>query len=303
MTSESDSVAPAAAQPAAAGAAEAPKEPKKESWWSFLRFLLLLFLGMVLLRSCIVAPFSIPSASMLPSLMTGDYLFVAKWPYGYSRYSFPFGIVNFDGRVMGGAPERGDIVVFRHPGPDNQDWVKRVIGLPGDQVEIRAGVPVINGQPVQRERIADFLVPVSKNSPCQPAGPATRSVTAENGQSACSYPRFRETLPGGRSYEVLDQIEDVASRRNVDDRTPAGADNVAPFRVPEGHVFAMGDNRDDSMDGRFPIAAGGVGMLPIENIQGRALINFFSTDGSAEWLLPWTWFSAARWDRIGQTYP
>ena len=304
MASESDSPAPAAAQAPGAEAAQAPPEPKKESWWSFIRFLLLLFLAMVVLRSCIVAPFSIPSGSMLPSLMTGDYLFVSKWPYGYSRYSFPFGIVNFDGRIMGSVPERGDIVVFRHPGPDNQDWVKRVIGLPGDQIEIRGGQPIINGQPVQRERIADFVLPVSENSPCQPeSGFARRAITSEDGAPACAYPRFRETLPGGRSYEVLDQVEDLTSRRNVDDRTQAGADNVAPFKVPEGHVFAMGDNRDDSMDGRFPIAAGGVGMLPIENIQGRALINFFSTDGSAEWLLPWTWFSAARWSRIGQTYP
>jgi signal peptidase I len=171
-------------------------------------------------------------------------------------------------------------------------------------VEIRGGVPIINGQPVQRERIADFLVPVSPNSPCQPQpGSATRTITAGGGGQACSYPRFRETLPGGRTYEVLDQVEDTVSRRSVGDQTQFGADNVSPFRVPEGHVFVMGDNRDDSMDGRFPISANGVGMLPIENIQGRALISFFSTDGSAEWLLPWTWFSAARWDRIGQTYP
>ena len=306
MTSDSESAAPAPepGKPAAAGTAPVPEEPKKESWWSFARFLLLLFLGMLILRSCILAPFSIPSGSMMPTLLTGDYLFVSKWSYGYSRYSFPFGIINFEGRVMGGVPERGDIVVFRHPGPGDQDWVKRVIGLPGDQIEIRGGVPVVNGQPVQRERIADFVLPVSENSPCQPGpGLVTRRITTQDGQAACSYPRFRETLPGGRSYEVLDQIQDVASRRNVDDLTPAGADNVAPFKVPEGHVFAMGDNRDDSMDGRFPMSVGGVGMLPIENIQGRAFISFFSTDGSAEWLLPWTWFSAARWSRIGQTYP
>lgn len=301
MASESETAA--AASGAKAEPAKAPKEPKKESWWSFARFLLLLFAAMFVLRSCIAAPFSIPSGSMLPTLMTGDYLFVAKWPYGYSRYSFPFGIVNFDGRVMGSTPERGDIVVFRHPGPGDQDWVKRVIGLPGDQVEIRGGAPVINGQPVQRERIADFVLPVSENSPCEPRGPASRPITTPDGEQACSFPRFRETLPGGRSYEVLDQVQDNVSRRNVGDQMQSGADNVAAFRVPEGHVFAMGDNRDDSMDGRFPMSVGGVGMLPIEYIQGRALINFFSTDGSAEWLLPWTWFTAARWDRIGQTYP
>jgi signal peptidase I len=308
MSSDSESGVPApGAEPAA--------EPKKESWWSFLRFLLILFLATLVMRSCIAAPFSIPSASMLPSLMVGDYLFVSKWPYGYSRHSFPGGIVNFDGRIMENLPDRGDIVVFRHPGPNNEDWVKRVIGLPGDQIEVRGGELILNNQPVPRERIADFVQPVTENmtdkepnDPCGLRGPDARETRDDEGNRICVYARYRETLPGGRSYEVLDQIRDVENRRSVGDPSPIGADNVAPFRVPEGHVFVMGDNRDDSLDGRFPVSTdpsrpGGVGMLPLENLQGRALISFFSTDGSAEWLLPWTWFTAARGSRIGMTYP
>ena len=285
MASDSDS---------SAAAAEAPpkKEQEKESIWSFLRFVLILGIVTLLVRSLLFAPFSIPSGSMLPNLMIGDYLFVSKWPYGYSRYSFPFGMINFNGRLWGSLPERGDIAVFRYPGPGDQDFVKRVIGLPGDRIEMRGGTLTINGQQVQRQPAGDFIVPVSENSPCDPyEGSAARRITADDGTPACAYPLVRETLPGGRSFNTIDQV-------------PAGpGDNVAPFTVAEGHLFVMGDNRDDSLDGRFPVAVGGVGQLPIENLEGRALISFWSTDGSAEWLLPWTWFTAARFDRIGQTYP
>jgi signal peptidase I len=284
-----------------AAAAEAPPE-KKETAWSFLRFLLVLFLITVAVRSLLVAPFSIPSGSMLPNLWIGDYLFVSKWSYGYSRYSFPFGIASFDGRIMGSSPERGDIVVFRYPGERNEDLVKRVIGVAGDTVELRAGEIILNGQPIPRERIADLVVPLSENSPCR-AGAETRRIVQPDGTQVCAYPRYRETLPGGRSFEVLDQVRDTSSRRQIGDTSQGGADNVAPFQVPAGNVFVMGDNRDDSLDGRFPTVTGGVGMLPIDYVQGRALVSFFSTDGSAQWLLPWTWFSAARWDRIGVTYP
>jgi signal peptidase I len=289
-----------------------PAEPKKESWWSFLRFLLILFAATLVLRSCVVAPFSIPSGSMLPNLVIGDHLFVSKWSYGYSRHSFPFGIISFEGRVLGGLPERGDIVVFRHP-TTGDDWVKRVIGLPGDRIAVRDSVLILNGQPVGRERIADFVVAVSPNSPCQPRGGETRAMTDENGRQACSYPRYRETLPTGRSYEIIDQIQATQERcAGLGAIDPCAADNFAEIIVPEGQVFVMGDNRDDSLDSRFPPVIrdpdgrerdGGVGLLPIENIQGRALISFFSTDGSAEWLLPWTWFTAARWSRFGMTYP
>ncbi|WP_243406056.1 signal peptidase I [Sphingosinicella sp. YJ22] len=293
MASESDKAAPAAEQAPVPSAAETPPEKQeKESIWSFLRFLLILGVVTLLVRSLLFAPFSIPSGSMLPNLMIGDYLFVSKWPYGYSRYSFPFGIAQFDGRIMSSLPERGDIAVFRYPGPRNEDFVKRVIGLPGDTIEVRGGATILNGQPVQRQAAGQFVVPVSENSPCSPyPGSAARLIAQPDGTPACSYPLVRETLPGGRSFDTIDQF-------------PASeGDNVAQFTVPEGHVFVMGDNRDDSLDGRFPVARGGVGLLPLENLQGRALISFWSTDGSAAWLLPWTWFSAARWSRIGMTYP
>jgi signal peptidase I len=244
----------------------------------------------LLLRSCIAAPFSIPSSSMLPRLLVGDYLFVNKWAYGYSRYSFPFGILTFQGRVLGGTPGRGEIVVFRYPGARNEDLVKRVIGLPGDTVEVRDGIVILNGRPLPRQRIADFALPISPNSPCHGRMEgAVRQAADENGNPVCLFPRFRETLPEGGSYDVLDQV------LNGD------TDSYGPITVPAGQVFVMGDNRDDSSDSRVPVARGGVGLLPIDNIIGRVMISFWSTDGSAEWVMPWTWFTAARWDRIGRT--
>jgi len=279
---------PHAADAPAAKPAKAMKPVKKESWWETVKFVLTVFLGALIIRTFIVAPFSIPSGSMVPRLLIGDYLFVSKWSYGYSRYSLPFGLGSFDGRFFGGVPERGDVVVFRYPG-SNDDWVKRVIGLPGDTVEVRDGQVILNGQPVQRHRIADLQVPISPNSPCDRArGDRIAPAQADNGTD-CAYPRFRETLPGGRSYDVLDQISN------------AGPDNFAAVRVPEGHLFVMGDNRDNSADSRVALEDEGVGMLPIDNVLGRVLVTFFSTDGSASWIKPWTWFSAARWDRIGQT--
>ena len=268
---------------------KAAPEARKESWWSLARFLLLLFVAALVLRTFIIAPFSIPSGSMLPRLMVGDYLFISKWSYGYSHYSFPFGILNFQGRLFGGLPDRGDVVVFHYPGPGEEDYVKRVIGLPGDTVEVRQGVVVLNGRPLPRERIADVAIPVSPNSPCHGVVyGAVREVAADGGM-ACAIPRFRETLPDGTSYDVLDQVEN------------GPGDNFGPIVVPDGQLFVMGDNRDDSLDSRFPTARHGVGLLPVENLLGRVLVCFWSTDGSAEWIKPWTWFTAARWSRIGRT--
>ena len=292
MESETPPDAPVA-RPAAA--AETPADEvaapvrKKEGWGDTLRFFLILFVAAVAIRSLLFAPFSIPSGSMLPNLMIGDYLFVSKWPYGFSRYSFPFGVASFDGRIWSALPERGDIVVFRYPGNMDEDYVKRVIGLPGDRIEVRGGVVILNGRPVPRQRIADFVIPVSPNSPCE-AQDAIQEVSGTHGERLCSFPRYRETLPGGRSYEVLDQSSDLI------------VDDFGPIVVPEGHLFVMGDNRDNSADSRVPVEDRGVGLLPIENVLGPAAVAFWSTDGSAEWLKPWTWFSAARWDRMGHTW-
>jgi signal peptidase I len=277
------------AQPSPAAAADAPSKPR-ESWWETVRFLLYIFVAALLLRTFVVAPFSIPSGSMLPNLLIGDYLFISKWSYGYSRHSLPFGIGGFAGRVPAGLPERGDVVVFRYPGPQNEDYVKRVIGLPGDTIEVRDGVVILNGVAVERQRIADFAMTVSPNSPCRGAPESVRRVPGEDGGQLCLYPRYRETLPGGRSYDVLDQIPD------------AEADTFGPVTVPPDHLFVMGDNRDDSQDSRFSVEREGVGLLPVENLLGEALVGFWSTDGSAEWVKPWTWVSAARWGRIGGTW-
>ena len=272
------------------GAQPAAASKKKGGLGETTRFLLFLFLAALIIRSFIFAPFVIPSGSMLPRLMIGDYLFVGKWPYGYSRYSPPIEVPGWKGRLPDWSPDRGDVVVFRYPGGGNDDYIKRVIGLPGDRVQVRGGALWINGKPVNRVRIADYLMPLSPNSPCRAVDPdAAREVEDEYGQVYCAYDRYRETLPGGRSYNVLDQID-------------GPADDTPVFVVPANHYFVMGDNRDDSEDSRFARAVGGVGFLPEDYLIGEALVTFFSTDGSAEWLKPWTWFSAARWDRIGETF-
>ncbi|MDB5717479.1 MAG: signal peptidase [Sphingomonas bacterium] len=252
------------------------------------RFLLLIVLAALLLRSFIVAPFSIPSESMLPELEVGDYLIVAKWPYGWSRYSLPLSIPAFRGRILGAAPARGDVVVFKNPGNVRTDYIKRVIGLPGDRVAVRGGRLVLNGSIVPRVRVADLLVPVSPNSPCRPApGLAVTLERDEEAGAICRYPRYRETLAGGREYDVID-LGHVA------------ADDTREFRVPAGHYFMLGDNRDRSADSRFPAAAdGGTGFVPAENLVGRAASLVFSTDGTAAWTKPWTWWNATRRDRIG----
>ena len=267
---------------------EAAGRPK-ESLWGFGRFILIVVILAWVLRSFIVAPFSIPSGSMLPTLYTGDYLVVAKWPYGYSRYSFPLQFPPLTGRPFGNLPARGDVVVFRHPG-ENSDLIKRVIGLPGDTVAVRAGRLFLNGHAVKREKLPAYQMRVSANSPCKVVPPATPFVASVGDRAYCVIPAYRETLRGGPSYTVLDQVDD------------GFADNFPETRVPAGHVFLMGDNRDDSLDSRFSPVEGGIGMVPVENLIGRATVTFWSTDGSASYWLPWTWFSALRLDRIGNRY-
>lgn len=261
---------------------------KKSELGSTLRSLAIFAIAAWALRSLVVAPFSIPSGSMLPAMYIGDYLFVHKWPYGYSRFSFPLQIPAFDGRIFSDVPDRGDIVVFRPTGQEDTDFIKRVIGLPGDTVAVQGGTVILNGRPLQRQSEGMVAIPVSANSPCRVvdgAAPMVRAAT--EGGSECLYPAYRETLPEGPSYLTIDQVD-----------TPR-SDDVAPTAVPAGHLFLMGDNRDDSLDSRYSPYEGGAGLVPLDHVVGRASARFWSTDGSAEWLKPWTWFSALRGDRIG----
>lgn len=267
--------------------AELETDKKGMPLWKFLA---LLAAFAWVLRSFIVAPFMIPSGSMMPTMLVGDYLFVSKWPYGYSKWSFPLQIPSFEGRILESMPERGDIVVFQSPDASKEIVVKRVIGLPGDEIEMRSGHVVLNGTPLPKERMRDFGLQISQNSPCNVAAGARPFIEPDGeGGEICRYPAYRETLPSGRSYTVLDQVDGYA-------------DALGPFTVPEGHLFMLGDNRDASGDSRFSISDGGVGYLPMENVIGRAEMNFWSTDGSASYFLPWTWFTALRGSRVGVTY-
>lgn len=283
----------ASANPAEGSPAQAAPRAG-ESWGDFAWFVAKLALAALAFRVFLFSPFSIPSESMLPRLMIGDYLVAAKWPYGYSRHSFPFGAPLVPGRVLADQPERGDVVIFKHP-VDGSDYIKRAMGLPGDTVEMRGGVFVLNGAAVPKQRIADFVQPVDPNliaaaraarrtAPCAWGGIEEASPA---GGRQCRYARYRETLPGGRSYDVLDF-------------GPMPQDNWGPKVVPDGMLFVMGDNRDNSQDSRFPAEPRrGVGWVPQANLVGRASGLMWSTDGGAEWAKPWTWFTAARWQRIG----
>jgi signal peptidase I len=222
----------------------------------------------MVIRTFAYEPFNIPSRSMVPTLLVGDFLFVSKLSYGYSRHSMPFSPGLFDGRVFETRPERGDVAVFKTPADNSTDYIKRVIGLPGDRVQMRKGALFINDKPVDRERVEDF-----------------EYVDATGRLSFV--PQYRETLPNGRSYMTLD------ARPNF------FHDDTGVFTVPEGHYFMMGDNRDNSSDSRMPVRRGGVGMVPAENLVGRADVLFFSIDTDFSWWEVWKIVTNVRYGRLG----
>ncbi len=247
------------------------KNAERGGFMDTLRVIIHALIIAFLIRIFLYQPFNIPSGSMIPTLLVGDYLFVSKLSYGYSKYSFPGGFDLFDGRVFASKPERGDVAVFKLPRDNSTDYIKRVIGLPGDRIQMIGGVLNINGEPVKRERIEDF---VGDGGACN-----ARS------QSEIRVPRYVETLPNSVRYETLDCTEG------------SSGDDTDIFVVPDAHYFMMGDNRDNSTDSRFGIY-GGVGFVPFENFVGRADILFFSIDEHASLFAPWRWLFEIRWQRF-----
>ena len=261
---------------------------------SFLAFLVKLVIVVAIIRIFFVSSFNIPSESMQPRLLIGDYLFANRAAYGWSRHSLPFSPALPAGRVLGSLPDRGDVVIFRAPPTARQDYIKRVIGLPGDRIQVVDGIVFVNERAIPRRRIADLVIPVTANMrAADPSNPCFREVFEQRRGgiiASCRYPQYRETLPGGRSYNVLDLIT-------------GDADTTGVYEVPAGHLFLMGDNRDRSYDSRFPaIEGGGIGIVPLDNVIGEAWFTMFSTDGSASWYNPLSWFTAARWNRVGEGF-
>jgi signal peptidase I len=228
-------------------------------------------------RTLFFQPFWIPSGSMKDTLLIGDFLFVNKMAYGYSRYSCPFSMCPITGRILASEPERGDVVVFRHP-VNGSDFIKRLIGLPGDTVQLRQGQIILNGQPIPQTPAGQFEETYTRQGPMGHMPRCENSAGAVGVGANCTKSRFTETLPGGRSFDVL----------NID--TNGFADNTDVFTVPPGQYFFMGDNRDNSQDSRYGQAVGGVGFVPGANLIGRADRIMFSSAGSSLFYI-WTWRS------------
>ena len=239
---------------------------KSGGWLDNIKTIVYAGLIAVAIRTIAFEPFNIPSGSMIPTLLVGDYLFVSKYSYGYSRYSIPFSPDLFSGRIFGALPKRGDVVVFKNEHDDYADYIKRIVGLPGDHIQVKAGILYVNGQPTGRRPIGDIL------------------ATDENDHSILEK-EYSETLPGNYTHLIAKMGDD-------------GFQNNTPeYVVPDGNLFAMGDNRDNSLDSRF-MDGRGVGFLPVENLVGRAEFLFFSIDASAPWWQIWQWPFEIRWNRI-----
>ncbi|ULR46641.1 signal peptidase I [Rhizobium sp. K102] len=237
-------------------------QTKPNALWENIKVIIQALILAMLIRTVLFQPFTIPSGSMMPTLLVGDYIFVNKFAYGYSKYSLPFSPDIFSGRLFGSDPKRGDIVVFRFPPNPDIDYIKRCIGLPGDRIQVTDGVLYVNGKPVPK--VAD--------------GSFTSDYKLDPGEDV---PVFRETLDNGKTFDTLDQSP--VSR----------GDNTREFIVPEGHYFMMGDNRDNSLDSRFD-----VGFVPAENLVGRASVIFFSLGNDTSFREIWKWPTNMRWDRL-----
>ena len=261
---------------------------KGTDWWGEIKGIFWLVLAVLAFHSFIAKPFYIPSESMMPTLIKGDRLVVTKYPYGWSYVSPSFHVLPFiKGRLFGRYPERGDVVIAKPPSEDS-DYIKRVIGLPGDTIEMRRSVLFLNGQEVKRTPAGTTLIPIDANVPCDRGLEAGHDVTTADGRF-CELPVVRETLPGGRSYETIDMGYQQGT-----------ADDYGPIKVPDGTVFLMGDNRDESADSRYSSLENGLnGPVAIENLGGRAEFITFSLDGTSDWWNPLSWVTAMRGGRAG----
>jgi signal peptidase I len=272
-----------------------PAAKKGTDWAAEAKGIFWLILAVLGFHSFIAKPFYIPSESMMPGLLVGDRLVVTKYPYGYSFVTPTFHLLPFmEGRLFGRMPERGDVVIVTPPGTET-DYIKRVIGLPGDRVAVRGGVVYLNGAAIPRQAMGDRDIPVDANTRCDPDQYDGALVRHGDGRMFCRVPIYRETLPGGRSYDTIDM--GVGFSRG---------DDYPEIRVPRDRVFLMGDNRDNSADSRYPLLSadgkpeGLGGPVPWENIGGRAEFITFSLDGSASWN-PLSWARSFRSGRAGSS--
>ena len=268
------------------------QDSKGSALWREIKGLFWVLLAVLAFHSLIAKPFYIPSESMMPGLLTGDRLVVTKYPYGWSWVSPSFHILPpIHGRLFGKLPERGDIVIVTPPG-QRSDYIKRVIGLPGDTLRMVDGQLYINGQPVKRHAEPPDMIPIDINSPCGSDSDPNLfqfRVQGPNGRKYCRVPVVRETLPNGRSYDTVELGH-------------SPEDNFSPVTIPPDHVWLMGDNRDDSADSRIPEWQGGLGgPVPWENLGGRAEFITFSLDGSTKWWNPISWIEALRPGRAGRS--